>query len=259
VRVARAADTLVERAQQLAPRMPEHEYFSHLTAARLHGIPVPYRLEQVSDLDVSVMEPHSRPTVSGVVAHRSRNPIPIVERNGLRLVSASMAWAQLAAGRGPASMTIDELVVAGDHLVRRRHPDATHSELGASARSVRPGRARLRAALLSIRTGTDSPMESRLRLLLVQAGLPVPVIGHVIVDSTGGFVGTPDLAYIAKRIAIEYEGDIHRTDANIYASDIDRREQMEAAGWLVIRVVAHHLTHNHLSLIARIREALHSR
>ena len=153
-------------------------------------------------------------------------------------------------------MTDDELIVAGDHLLRRRLPDAEFAELVASAAAVRPGRARLRAALISIRPGTESPMESRLRLTIVAAGLPEPVIGHVIVDATGGFVATPDLAYIEEKVAIEYEGDIHRTNPHVYAADIDRRELMEAAGWIVIRVVAHHLSHNRLSLVARIREAL---
>ena len=259
VRAPSAAESLVEHCRQLAVRMPEHEYFSHLTAARLHGIPLPSRLERLPELHVSVVEPHHRPSVRGVTAHRSRVAPALIERHGIRLVAAPVAWAQLAAGRDRAEATVDDLVVAGDHLLRRRSPLAEFADLVAAAESVRAGRGGGRAARPIIRAGTDSPMESRLRLVIVAAGLPEPVIGHVIVDSTGGFIGTPDLAYVAQRIAIEYEGDIHRTDANVYAADIDRRELMEAAGWIVIRVVAHHLAHNRLSLIARIREALLSR
>jgi len=102
-------------------------------------------------------------------------------------------------------------------------------------------------------------METRLRLLLVDAGLPEPIIGHAVIDSDGYFAGTPDLAYVDAKIAIEYEGTHHQEDAAVYADDIERRERMEAAGWLVIRVVKEHITHRRSWLIQRVRQALADR
>ncbi len=40
------------------------------------------------------------------------------------------------------------------------------------------------------------------------------------------------------RIAIEYDGDHHRTDERQFARDIARVERLEAADWIVIRVTA---------------------
>ena len=72
----------------------------------------------------------------------------------------------------------------------------------------------------------------------------------------GDFIGTPDLAYIPERIAIEYEGAQHRDDPRIYADDIERRERMQEAGWYVIRVVSDHVFFQPDWLATRIRRAL---
>ncbi len=60
------------------------------------------------------------------------------------------------------------------------------------------------------------------------------------------------------RIAIEYEGDVHRLDRDTFRDDIDRRERFEDAGWRVIRVTAEHLQRPH-ALVERIRSALAAR
>lgn len=43
-----------------------------------------------------------------------------------------------------------------------------------------------------------------------------------------------DLAYPDRRLAIEYLGDHHRTNADAYREDIYRRERLAAAGWDVV-------------------------
>jgi hypothetical protein len=62
-----------------------------------------------------------------------------------------------------------------------------------------------------VRAKVDSPMETRSRLLLVFAGLPEPQPGQEILDEHGQCVATVDLGYRAAKIAIEYDGDLHRT------------------------------------------------
>jgi len=102
-------------------------------------------------------------------------------------------------------------------------------------------------------------METRLRLLLIVAGLPEPVIGNIVRNRDGDFVATPDLCYLRERIAIEYEGSIHQTDARVFAEDIERRELLEDAGWLVIRVIKGHIFDNPHWLAERVRRALRER
>ena len=163
-------------------------------------------------------------------------------------------WVHLA-----STLTVPELVVLGDHLVRKKRPLATPRELEAAVASQAGRRnvARLRAALALIRPLTASPKETELRLLVLAAGLPEPMVGYEV-HHDGYWVGTPDLAYPEQRVAIEYEGDVHRVDLGTFRDDIDRRERFEDAGWRVIRVTSDQLPQPN-ALIDRIRYALASR
>ena len=41
-------------------------------------------------------------------------------------------------------------------------------------------------------------------------------------------------------VALEYDGDQHRTDRRQFVKDINRLAKMQELGWVVIRVVAEH-------------------
>lgn len=245
VRTTTPLETPLDAARAYATRMPEHQFFSHITAAQLWDFPMPRGLESRMQLDVSVVAPAHPPQVDGVTGHRLSVPTHVLERRGLRLVWPATAWAQLA-----RTLSVADLIVAGDHLVRRKRPSATMAQLEAAAN----GR-RLREALRSIRPRTDSPQETRLRLLLVAGGLPEPVVGYTV-TTDAGFVATPDLAYVEARVAIEYLGSDHWTNPHVFADDIQRRELLQAAGWRVVEVVAADLAHASSALLARVAAAI---
>lgn len=241
---------LLERCAAYATVAPEGIRFSHGTAAQLHGIPVPGRLRR-APLDVAVPPESIQPRGKGIRGHRIRDDgLVIVE--GMPAVDAESAWLQLSPVLG-----LDDLIIAGDALVRRKRPLSSMERLTAAVELAagQRGCRMARAALAGIRPGTDSPMESRIRLILVGAGLPEPVVGHAVIDHDGYFVGTPDLAYVARRIAIEYEGDVHRTDLRTFRSDIDRREAFERIDWRVLRVTGDHVRQPR-RLVARVAELL---
>jgi len=227
-------------------------HFSHSTAAALYGIPLPRRIESSSALHVTVVAPQHPPQAQGIVGHRVSSAA-LRERDGLPICSPEQAWARLAPLLGH-----DELVMAGDHLVRRKRPLSSIERLSEVISPGARGAARMRRALLEVRSGTDSPKETQLRLVLVHAGLPEPVIGHTVFDADGFFVATPDLAYPVERVALEYEGDHHRSDRRTFADDILRRELLEDAGWVVIRVISDHLVHPAL-LAGRVSRILAAR
>jgi hypothetical protein len=228
--------------------------FSHVTAARIYGIPLPSRLERRVALDVAVPAGEVQPRGRGIIGHRLR-ALEYRDLSGLPVVPPEQAWMSLA-----GVLSIDELVVAGDFLVRRKRPLSTLPLLReAVARMARMrGASRLRQAVQEVRPGTDSPPESRVRLVIVRSGLPEPTVGHTVIDTDGYFVGTPDLAYIPERIAIEYEGDGHRTDARVFRDDIARRELFEIAGWRVLRVTSDDLRDT-VHLVERVRRLLAQR
>nr|WP_272902248.1 DUF559 domain-containing protein [Brevibacterium daeguense] len=117
------------------------------------------------------------------------------------------------------------------------------------------GRSRLIAAVARAREDVDSPQETELRLTIVDAGLPEPVIHHAFSVPGAGRV-SPDLAYIEAKIAIEYDGDQHRLDPDQHEYDIRRYDAMRRAGWEVIRVTKRTPRRKYL---AQIRAALAER
>ena len=77
----------------------------------------------------------------------------------------------------------------------------------------------------------ESPMESRVRLVLVFVGLPPEVQYPVLVN---GRRYRLDLAYPAQRVAVEYDGAGHREQAQA-RRDLVREADLAAAGWRVLR------------------------
>jgi len=93
---------------------------------------------------------------------------------------------------------------------------------------------RLRSVLGLLDAGAESPQESRLRLVLVRAGLPPPQT-QIVVPELRVRV---DMGWPRWRVAVEYDGVQHWLDAAQRAWDIERIALLEAVGWSVVRVSA---------------------
>lgn len=99
------------------------------------------------------------------------------------------------------------------------------------------------------------PKETWLRLLIVRAGLPtpetqIPVVMHYRT------VAVLDMGWDRFKVAVEYDGDQHRTSRRQYVRDIRRLHALEECGWIVVRVVAEDRP---AAVIDRVREALRRR
>jgi hypothetical protein len=101
-----------------------------------------------------------------------------------------------------------------------------------------PGIRPLQAALDLVDAGAQSPRETYLRLLLIDAGLPRPQTQIPVVGVDGMPVAYLDLGWEDRMVAVEYDGDQHRSDRRQYVKDIRRLEMLEQLGWIVVRVVA---------------------
>ena len=218
---------LRRRAAAYVPVAPADAAFSHVTAARLLGMPMPDRL--VED-ELHVTTAGQPPRRRGVKAHRSQDPRRI-EVHGFAVIPAEMVWLQLA-----PLLTLEELIEAGDHLVRRKRPPCTLDSLAAELAAARGRRGVVAAiaALPNLRAGTDSLRETRMRRTIVRAGYPEPVVGFRA-HHDGAFIGTPDLAYPGYRIAFEYQGGGHR-EWDVFEEDIYRLQRFQEAGWNVVQV-----------------------
>lgn len=177
----------------------------------------------------------------------------VQEKDGFRVASPVETWCQLA-----TCLTLVQLVVAGDALVRHGTPDLGERRadlLAAADDAARPSSRRLQRAIALVRLGSRSPWESALRVLLVEAGLPEPEVNGRILDARGRFVAECDLVYRAARVVIEYEGDGHR-DQKTFRNDIHRYERLQDLGWRVVRVTADDIRLRPAETIERVRRLL---
>ncbi len=245
--------SVLERCRAYEPRLLDGQLFSHLTALALWGAPIPRG--RAGAVHLAVRFPRTPPRTVGAAGHSLQRLDPAV-RFGLPVSAPAAAWCESA-----GLLDRVALVAAGDALVtgprtasgQRGEPMTAIWELrrALTARRGSPGAGRALWALERIRTGVDSFAETQLRLLLARYRLPEPTTDCPI-EVAGGLILHSDLGYPGAGIAIEYEGDEHRTDRRRWMRDIRRRELMEDAGWRVIRVVQADLD-DPTALIARLR------
>ncbi|TRW86117.1 hypothetical protein FK535_06420 [Mycolicibacterium sp. 018/SC-01/001] len=116
----------------------------------------------------------------------------------------------------------------------------------------RHGVRRCREALASMNAGAQSPQETRLRLLLVDSGFPEPRTQIPVADAWGRTFAYLDMGWQDVMIAVEYDGDQHRTDTAQYRWDARRSRMLANSDWLVIRVMAGDRDHE---VIGWVRQA----
>jgi hypothetical protein len=98
------------------------------------------------------------------------------------------------------------------------------------------GLRRLREALPLVDGGAASPMETWLRLLFMDAGLPRPTTQIPVVVG-GRLVRVLDMGWEDFMVAAEYDGDQHQTSRVQYAKDVKGMRILRRLGWIVIRAI----------------------
>ena len=95
----------------------------------------------------------------------------------------------------------------------------------------------------------ESPMETRLRWLLLKAGLPRPEVQSDLHDSQGRFVGRADIYYPMARLVIEFDGGNHR---DRLVGDNRRQNLLINAGFKVLRFTASDLYNRPETIVALV-------
>lgn len=114
---------------------------------------------------------------------------------------------------------------------------------------------RLPSMLDAVDAGAQSPRETYLRLDLINAGFPRPQTQIPVARPNGRWyyldMGWPELL-----VAVEYDGEHHRTSRAAYAVDLERQDYLISIGWIVVRVLADHWR---TDVIRRVDRALTER
>ena len=183
-------------------RLPPEAAFSGKTAAWLHGLDLP----PCAPIEVTVPDKTGVSARAGVSLRRAAlEPADLVCVDGMLATSVLRTLADLA-----LRLPLVEAVVVADSALRSGLLAVTELDAYVCAHAGRKGVKRLRRVAELAEPAAESQMESRLRLVLVLGGLPRPEAQVPLYDAKGHFLGRPDLFYRAQRLAIEYDGGIHR-------------------------------------------------
>ena len=223
-------------------------FASHASAARVWRVPVQTRPGE----HVTVSHDTHRLRRVGVHTHH-RPDAGVAVRQGVRVSVLTDLFVELA-----EELSLVELVVAGDWMVRRHRVHI--KDLRRAARAATGRAARLaRKAASYVRPRVDSPMESRLRMLIVLAGMPEPVVNMSVRDVDGEPVRRFDLSWPEVRVIVEYDGRHHVERIEQWESDLERREEIDDEGWRVLVVVAHGVYSDPGRTVQRVFRLLRSR
>ena len=230
----------------------------HATAAELWDV----------DVTPPGADPEGVPPVQGYVPAGARLPrrvglrltaadLPpdeVVRRGDLLLTSATRTAVDLARERD-----LVEAVVVLDAFLHRGLTDRDRLEAAAAQLSQRRGVAVLRQAVAHADGRAESPMESRLRMLLVLAGLRPPVPQYEVRAPDGRLLGRVDLAFVEERLALEYDGRESHLEPGRFQHDRHRQHDLVEAGWDVLRFTAHDVLRARDESAALVRRFLERR
>lgn len=224
-------------------RLPREHAFSGLTAAWMWGLNV----SPSNPIEVTIGRDVPVRARAGISLRRAALPkSDVVVRRGFRVTSPFRTVRDL--GSRPDAI---ESVVAVDMALHMELVALSELISYVDTHSGEKGIKRLRRAIRSADARSESPMETRLRMHLIKAGLPVPQIQAQLHDARGEFVGRVDLYYSDCRLVIEYDGENHK---DRLTSDVRRQNALVNAGYQILRFTSVDLRVPE-SIVAQVRQA----
>lgn len=148
----------------------------------------------------------------------------------------------------------EDAVAALDSMVRR-HPGLLDDVKPVLKRWERHwGIGKAITALDLVDPMSESPWETRVRLILVDEGFHGFVLQHEVL---GGRYRL-DAAWPHLKVAVEYDGEHHRTGKQ-HALDLERWNRLREAGWIVITVTGKNIKSGRHEFVEQLRKELFNR
>lgn len=201
-----------------------------LAASALHGakwvdVDAPIELNYVHNKAPSGVITRRDTLLDGEIVHRLGMPVTSIERTAFDL-----------ARRGPAGKAVERL----DSLARATRFNNEDILAVVDEHPRVRGRRRVADLLGLVDAGAQSPRETWLRLLLMDAGFPRPATQIPVAAPDGYPRYFLDMGWEEFMVAVEYDGEQHRIDLRQYRGDVARSEYIDGQGWRRIRVLAGH-------------------
>lgn len=215
------------------------------TAAGIYG----FDTERVTDLHVLNPDGHLLRDHVNLKVHR-RQGAPLTGYRGRPLTTPSWTAVEVARGlrRPRALATLDAAL---------RSQTCNRDDLlaAAKAQAGRRGIVSVRDLIPLARPEAESPMESEARLVMLDGGLPHPLLQYEIVDRDGR-VWRVDFAWLDGRVAVEFDGFDYHSSRESLRKDRQKRAALEEIGWRVLSVVSDDVRRHPDVMVRRIRAQL---
>lgn len=242
---AALSETPALKLEAAALRMPTSAAFSGKTAAWLHGLDVA-PCEPIEAILPGDGEGWERGGVS--VRRAALDDCEVVVRRGFRTTSLVRTLSDLS-----RKLSLVEAVVITDMALHAGLIQPADLREWVDCRAGRKGVGAVRFVLDSAEGAAESPMETRLRMLLVLNGLPRPEVQVTVRDERGSFLGRPDLYYREHRLGLEYDGDTHRASL---VEDNRRQNRLLLADVRLLRFTAADVLRRSDAVVTQVRNAL---
>jgi hypothetical protein len=235
--------------QALFARLPPGAVLGHESAAALYGFG--RRPDPAEAVHVIVPAGMARPRITGVVCHESA--VAVIEPMPMGGVPCAPP-ARCAIDLARRSTRFGAVAVLDAAL---RSATCTPADLAAEVirhdglRGVR----QVRELVPLADPRPECAQESHLRLVIIDAGLPVPEPQVWVLDGTDRPAYRIDLAYRERRIGLEYDGRSHLTVDRLNA-DRSRMNWLSARDWVMRYFTARDLYGSPGLIVAEVRAVL---
>jgi hypothetical protein len=217
------------------------------TAAAAYG----FDTERQPDLHVLNPGGAQLRSTDGLVVHR-RAGAPLTWAAGRP--ATTPAWTAIEVSRAlrrpRALATLDAALRSGTC----RRADLLHA---VDLQSGRRGIVTAREMLSLASPLAESPMESEARLVMIDGGLPAPVLQYDVVDCSGR-LWRLDFAWPDYRVAAEYDGVEWHSGPEAFRRDRTRSAALQDLGWVVVPMIADDVRRRPEQLVRRIESRLRS-
>ncbi|GFG72958.1 hypothetical protein [Mycobacterium botniense] len=216
------------------------------TAAAIYG----FDTEQTGDLHVLNPDGRQLRPTDGLVVHR-REGAPLMPVAGRP--ATTPAWTAIEVARG---LRRPRALATLDAALRSGTCDRDDLRTAIDHQSGRRGIVAVRGLLPLAAPEAESPMESEARLVMIDAGLPTPVLQYEVMDANGK-TWRLDFAWPEYRVAAEYDGVAWHSGPEAFFRDRRRSAALQDLGWVIVSIVAEDVRYRPWDLIGRIEAQLH--
>lgn len=204
---------------------------SHQSAVVCHGLP-----DWSLDLKrVHVSKPAGRArSDKSVVVHKAQlTDDDVTTRGTLRLTRPARAAVEAA-----CASSYETAVVMFDAVLQRGLASRDELAEAVSRLRFRSGSPHAASALEFADERSESVGESRLRVLMANAGLPTPELQAELYDEERRLVGRVDFLFEDQRVIVEFDGETKYADddGTIILAEKWREDRLRELGYLVIRI-----------------------